>query len=305
MSSAEPGRGGVGLMLAGTGVGLASGLALGPSLAGQPTERLVGAAAAGAGLGASESLLFAWSGRASGDAAFGGAALAGAGVGSALGLAAAMTPPGDKSAAPAAAGFAAWGAWSGAFAGSLVANDPHDDTMGALIGANAGFLAGYALLRSDVVEPRDFGWLSLFGALGTVAGAGAAAPFSNGHSTAVRAGLAAGPVLGIGVGALVLPTLRRVLAPSAGAPAASEDVEARTLALNDADDAPDADVHGRAAAKHGAPAAVAPATEPSSLASRLSQVGGVTDWQPLVGALPAPSEQGPAPVLFGVTGHWR
>jgi hypothetical protein len=294
MSPSLPARGGTGLMLTGTGLGLAGGLALAPAFEGQPADRLVGHATAGAALGVSESLMFAWSGRASGDAQFGGAALAGAGIGSALGLAVAMSPTGDKSVAPAAAGFAAWGAWSGAFAGSLVRNDPHEDLMGGLIGANAGFLTGYALLRNDVVEPRDFGWLSLFGAIGTVAGAGVAAPFSNGSSTPVRAGLAVGPVAGMIAGAIALPALRRTLAPSPASPTAPGKVEASArgaLALND--EAP-------------APATAAePATAPSTLGRRLSQVGGVTDWQPLVGALPAPAEQGPSPVLFGLTGHWR
>lgn len=43
----------------------------------------------------------------------------------------------------------------------------------------------------------------------------------------------------------------------------------------------------------------------SSLSRRLAQVGTVTDWQPLVGALPASPDGGPAPVLFGLTGHWK
>jgi len=47
------------------------------------------------------------------------------------------------------------------------------------------------------------------------------------------------------------------------------------------------------------------ATEQSSLARRMSQVGAVTDWAPLVGALPASPDSGPSPVLFGVTGHWK
>jgi len=152
MSPSLHGQGGVGLMLAGTTLASAERPRPRARLRGSAARSSRGAAAVGAALGASESLLFAWSGRASGDAQFGGAALTGAGVGSALGLAVALTPSGEKSAAPAAAGFAAWGAWSGAFMGSLVANDPHDDVMGGLIGANVGFLTGYALLRNDVVE---------------------------------------------------------------------------------------------------------------------------------------------------------
>jgi hypothetical protein len=37
----------------------------------------------------------------------------------------------------------------------------------------------------------------------------------------------------------------------------------------------------------------------------MAQVGAVTDWAPLVGALPASPDSGPSPVLFGVTGHWK
>src|SRR5262249_25051813 len=158
--------------------------------------------------------LFAWSGRASGGDQYAGAALVGGGVGATLGLATAATPPGDHGTAPAAAGFAAWGAWMGSFTGSVVQDDTHHILLGRLPGANGGFLAGYGLLKSDLVEPRDFGWLSLFGALGTVVGAGAGAGASHGNPTAIRAGLAIGPAVGMISGAIVLPRLRRALAPS-------------------------------------------------------------------------------------------
>ncbi|HXI58722.1 MAG TPA: hypothetical protein VNO55_21795, partial [Polyangia bacterium] len=45
--------------------------------------------------------------------------------------------------------------------------------------------------------------------------------------------------------------------------------------------------------------------EDLGLLRHLDNVVHVTDWSPLVGALPAPSDEGPAPLLFGVTGRWR
>jgi len=111
--------------------------------------------------------------------------------------------------APAAAGFAAWGAWMGAFGGSLVSRDAHEVTFGGLVGANLGFAGGYALLRSGIVKPGDFGWLSLFAALGTVLGAGVGAPLAaQTDPRPVLAGLAIGPAVGLAVGAIVLPKLR-------------------------------------------------------------------------------------------------
>ncbi|HTA20185.1 MAG TPA: hypothetical protein VK989_12890, partial [Polyangia bacterium] len=297
MSPSSSSRAGVGLMMGGTALGLAAGATIAPRLSDAPTERLVGGTALGAGLGISESLLFAWSGNVSSAEQYRGAALFGGGLGAALGLAASAAPESEHGSAPAAAGFAAWGAWTGAFAGSLFKNDTHDDVMGGLIGANAGFLAGYALMRADVVDPRDFGWLSLFGALGTVAGAGVGAPFSTSGSTPVRAGLAIGPAAGMIAGALVLPRLHSAMAARATAlsdraPAGSTASEPVPGALAQNDDA------------RGTPAENG-ATEQSSLAHRMSQVGEVTDWAPLVGALPASPDSGPSPVLFGVTGHWK
>jgi hypothetical protein len=293
-------QGGVGVMLGGTGLGLATGLAIGPRLASEETSRVLGAAAAGATLGVGEALLFAWSGRSEGASQYGGAAMIGGGVGATLGIAAAAAPSGDRSSAPAAAGFAAWGAWMGAFYGSLFKYDTHEAVLGGLIGANAGFLAGYGLLQADVIQPRDFGWLSLFGAVGTGLGAAVAAPFSSGDSTALRAGLAIGPGVGMVVGALVLPRLRNVLGTAPGAPTASA---ARPRGMRIEEDRASAFEPVLAYARGETAAGLA--TAPSTLARRLSQVGSVTDWAPMVGSMPAPAEQGPAPVLFGLTGHWR
>ncbi|HVU49941.1 MAG TPA: hypothetical protein VHL80_04600 [Polyangia bacterium] len=290
-------RGGVGVMLGGTGVGLAAGLGIAPLLRDESGARLVGATAAGAGLGVSEGLLFAWSGGASGNRQYGGAAILGGGVGASLGLAATAVPFGEHGSAPATAGFAAWGAFSGSLAGSLVGYDAHNVVFGGLIGANVGFVTGYGLLHAQLVDPRDFGWLSLFGALGTVAGAGATAPFSAGSSAPIRAGMAVGPPVGMIVGALVLPRLRRALEPHATAALAVPEA-------SDATEADPADVDGLATSAPG-PARPRLALEGTSLSRKISQVGSVTDWQPLVGALPASPDGGPAPVLFGVTGHWK
>jgi hypothetical protein len=242
--------------------------------------------------------VFAWSGQASGGDEDAGAARVGGGVGTALGLAVSASPPDEHSSTPAAAGFAAWGAWTGAFAGSLGKADTHDIVLGGLLGANAGFLTGYSLLKADLVEPRDFGWLSLFGAIGTVTGAGVGAGVSQGNPTAIRAGLAVGPIAGMITGAFVLPKLRRMIVPS-GAPPVKTARGRRTHRSASAETEP------------GAVAAEAPEelesepTEESLLGRKLAQVGSVTDWAPMVGAMPAPAETGPAPVLFGVTGHWK
>jgi hypothetical protein len=276
---------------------------------------MIGASAAGGTLGLSEALLFAWSGRASGPDQYAGAALLGGGVGASLGLAIAVAPPEWVSGAPAAAGFAAWGAWTGSFTGSLFHNDAHDLVLGGVVGANAGFLGGYALLRSGVVEARDFGWLSLFGALGTVAGAGAGAPFSSATQPApVLAGLAAGPAVGMITGALILPRLRRM--GGSGGPnvsIAEERFPARVLRAfgmrvgsRTADAAPAA---ARPTEKITLSSEIlaapgGPGSSPSLLA-RLGRVVEVTEWSPLVGALPMPEQLGPPPLLFGVTGLWH
>jgi hypothetical protein len=229
----------------------------------------------------------------------------GGGVGAALGLAAAATPTDDRSAAPAAAGFAAWGAWVGSFSGSLVHNDPHEIVLGGLLGANAGFLAGYGLLSQDVVEPRDFGWLSLFGALGTVAGAGVAAPFSGGSSTAIRAGLAVGPAVGMIAGALVLPRLRKAIASNDdGGPTGATRARRHPAAGDTEPETAEALDSGGADVGRPRSTDASDPTE-STVSRRLAQVGAVTDWAPLVGALPASPDTGPAPVLFGLTGHWK
>jgi hypothetical protein len=308
-------RRGVGLMLGGTAIGLAGGAALAPRLELAPPAWTVGAAAAGGALGASEALLFAWSGRASGSDAFAGAALLGGGVGATLGLAAASAPSEQVTGAPAAAGFAAWGAWTGSFAGSLVRNDAHEVVLGGLIGANAGFLGGYAVLHSGAVEASDFGWLSLFGALGTVAGAGVGAPFASANNPApVLAGLAIGPLVGMTTGALVLPRLRRIATPSRATASLPSEPAGPRAARARGSRAGSTSAHG-AAPLELVPGKITlsseilaapggPGSSPSLLA-RLARIVEITDWAPLIGALPMPEQHGPLPLLFGVTGLWH
>src|SRR5204862_526198 len=129
--------------------------------------------------------------------------LAAGGLG-ALGLATLASGPLELT--PSRAGFTALGSGLGAAIGgglALMAPSLHDRGGVAL------------MLGGGAVDPRDFGWLSLFGALGTVAGAAAGAPFSTRSEPApVLAGLAAGPAVGMLTGALVLPRLRRLAAPA-------------------------------------------------------------------------------------------
>ena len=125
-------RRGVGLMMGGTTLGLVAGAALAPRLALAPPSVAVGATAVGGTLGVAESLLFAWSARSDDNKSYGGAALIGGGIGATLGLATAAAPAAERGGnVPAAAGFAAWGAWMGSFSGSLVHNDPRESCSAA------------------------------------------------------------------------------------------------------------------------------------------------------------------------------
>jgi len=290
-----------GLTLAGTGAGLLAAGLLAPRL--ELSPRLVGATALGATLGTSEALLFAWSGRAAGQTQYGGAALLGAGVGAGLGLASAAQTDVSRSLSPAAAGFAAWGAWMGAFSGSLVARDPHEITAGALIGANAGLLAGAGLLRLRAVDGGDFGWLSLFGAMGTVAGAAVAAPFtSRDEPGPILAGLAIGPAAGMLAGALVLPHLRAGDAPASGRAASAPGTFTRLVRAM-----------GPKPRRAGGNAPAAQASTDDEPAARrfarvLDETVRVTDCAPLIGALPQAQSAPPGtppPFIAGVTGHWQ
>ncbi len=299
-------RRGAGIMLGGTVLGLGTGAVLAPRLSLAPPAAVVGATFGGAALGVTESLLFAWSARAAGNAEYGGAALLGGGIGATLGLAVAATPPEQGGSLPAAAGFAAWGAWMGSFTGALIHNDSHEIVLGGLLGANAGFLAGYALLRTDTVEPSDFGWLSLFGALGTVVGAGAGAPFSTRAEPApVLAGLAIGPAVGMLGGAMLLPKLRRLIDRPTGAGTAFQRRQPRGLLASEQASAATSSGGAQDDPTPDRRSAILSASAPPPFMRRLRHVVEVTQWSPLVGALPAASETGPAPLLFGLTGLWR
>jgi len=288
-------------------------------------------------LGGSEGLVFAWSGRAATSGDYGGATLAGAGVGAALDVASENLRI-LTSSAPASAGFSAWGAWMGSFAGAMAARDAHEVVLGGLLGANAGLLGGQLLLRTDLVEPSDFGWLSLAGALGTVAGAAVGAPLSNStNPTPVLAGLAAGPAVGMLAGALVLPTLRRLGAgrgaiaiATATAQPEAEAASVRTMpspvVCGTGYMAMRADGAGAGAGMR-APHAAAPASEtapgrpllsvdvlgdgPShrrDLARLVKSVVQITDWAPMIGALPvgnAADAPAAPPMTIGVTGLWK
>jgi len=194
-------------ILVGTGTaGLAAGAALAPRL------RLGDHAAAAAGLGlvvgGAEGLAFAWSAGADQADEWAGAALIGTSAGVALGLAASSVPQFTAERAPAAAGFGAWGAWSGAWIGALFSSDPRIVAGSSIGGANALFAAGYLSLTGKVLEPRDFGWVSLAGAAGTLIGAGVGAPLSSKDDRGpLYAGLGFGSLAGLVGGAIVVDTL--------------------------------------------------------------------------------------------------
>jgi hypothetical protein len=317
----------VGVMLGGTGLGLVGG-ALASSHLESNGSAPVAAGAIGATLGASEGLFFAWSGHASTGSQYAGAALVGGGLGTMLGLASQSSPYITGGGGPASAGFAAWGAWTGSFAGSLFKVDAHEIALGGLAGANVGFLTGYGLQKMDVVEARDFGWLSLGGALGTVAGAAVGAPFSTPtNRTPILAGLAIGPTVGMLVGGLALPRLRKVAHSSTTASAAPDRSTGRILSMRSL---PERTIRGFGFERRPAPAGFtaevehAPARVVTSdeilrdgrkglwqrldLARSLKQVAEITDWSPMLGALPAATPNNPAaptPVLIGVTGLWK
>jgi hypothetical protein len=286
-----------GLVLGGTTVGLVGSAVLAPRL--ELREGAGWFGAGGAALGATEGLVFAWAGRGTTGDDYTGALLVGAGVGTTLGLAGAAYPSFTLQRGLASAGYAAWGAWIGSFSGALLNRDPHEVTLGGLAGANAGFLVGYGLLRAEVVEPRDFGWVSLAGALGTVAGGGVGAVLSSkSNPKPILAGLAVGPAVGMAGGALILPMLRkltdrpsaRVSRPSAVARRSERDVPAETgTSLTSAEVLAD--------------------KRPSLLrraAHRLDQLVGVASWTPMVGSLPPPpGSNEPPPFIIGATGTLR
>jgi hypothetical protein len=202
----------------------------------------------------------------------------------------------------------------GSFAGALIDRDAHEVTLGGLGGANLGFLTGWGLLKAEVVEPRDFGWLSAFGAAGTVVGGGVGALFSTReNSRPALAGLLIGPAVGLTAGAVVLPHLNRLLAGrSDGLPLAAASPPAPPAARSRRPpghqpppaEAPDGDRQATSAdlddarrARHAGP----------GLGKRLHQAFRPTQVMPVIGALPSTPDgpPGPPPFLFGLAGLWR
>ena len=256
---------------------------------------------AGSALGAAEGLVFAWAGRGSGGNDYAGASLIGAGLGAGLGVAAATSTDLGTSKALTSTGFAAWGAWTGAFAGALASRDSHEVTLGGLGGANLGALLGYGLVKTDLVDPRDFGWLSLAGAVGiALAGGVGAALSSKDDPRPALAGLAAGPLVGIATGAVLVPRLR------ASGSSQSMFVPGRQVAgvsfrLGDSAGGSD-NVQVNSAD-------VLASAQPSTIKHalhRLRNLFDVASWSPMIGALPQePGTPGAAPFLMGVTGTLR
>ena len=289
---------GVGILLGGTAAGLGLGALVSPlaPLDGDRGLYMLG----GAGLGAAEGLAFAWAGRATTRSEFGGSALIGAGIGASLGLASSTDSDGlNAQQALVASGFSAWGGWVGSFTGAFANRDPHEVVLGGLAAANVGFLAGYGALHYDLVEPRDFAWLSLAGALGTALGGGVGAALSSStNPRPVLAGLAAGPVVGIGVGALVVPWLRHK------ADASVSYRRAPTVAGTHFE------LPAQEEGKQRNSTDVLADAKPSRIIAGLKLAQrhffDVTNWTPVFGALPPPpGDPNPAPFFMGVSGGLR
>jgi hypothetical protein len=287
---------GYGLTMGGTALGLGLGALGAPyiNMHGQGVTNVV----TGSVLGAAEGLVFAWAGRASGTADYAGASLIGAGLGAGLGVAAATSSDLGASKALTSIGFTAWGAWMGAWTGALASRDSHEVTFGGLGGANLGALVGYGLVKTDLVDPRDFGWLSLAGAIGTALGGGVGAALSSKDDPRpILAGVAAGPLLGLATGAVLVPRLRSS-GESHSMFVPGRKVAGVSLRLNDSttgsERAPSTSADVLAGAK---PSRIKAALRP------LRNLFDVASWSPMVGALPQdPGTPGETPFLLGVTG---
>jgi hypothetical protein len=287
---------GVGIMLGGTAAGLGLGALVSP-LAPLDSSRglhMFG----GAGLGAAEGLAFAWAGRGTTQSQFAGSALIGAGVGATLGLAASTDAEGlSMQQALVASGFSAWGGWIGSFSGAFANRDPHEVVLGGLAAANVGFLAGYGALRYDLVEPRDFAWLSLAGALGTAVGGGLGAALSSqSDPRPVLAGLAAGPLVGLGAGAFIVPWLRHKTSAASLRTSRVAGVRFDLTARHPSTQRNSTDVLADA--------------KPSKIVAGLKLAQrhffDVSNWTPVFGALPPlPGDPNPAPFFMGISGGLR
>jgi hypothetical protein len=287
---------GVGIMLGGTAAGLGLGALVSPLA---PLNRDRGLhMLGGAALGAAEGLAFAWAGRATTRSEFAGSGLLGAGVGATLGLAASTEGEGlSMQQALVASGFSAWGGWIGSFSGAFANRDPHEVVLGGLAAANLGYLAGYGALRYDLVEPADFAWLSLAGALGTALGGGVGAVLSTqSNPRPVLAGLAAGPVVGIGTGAFIVPWLRH---KSDVAYVGSRKVAGSRFDLSARED-------GRQRDSTDVLAQAKPSRIANGLRLARRHLFDVSNWTPVFGALPPPpGDPNPTPFFMGVSGGLR
>ncbi len=289
---------GIGIMLGGTAAGLGLGglASRWLPLDGDRGLRMLG----GAGFGLAEGLAFAWAGRASTSRDYAGSALIGAGVGASLGLASSADATGlDRQQALVASGFAAWGGWMGSFGGALANRDSHEVVLGGLAAANLGFAAGYGALRYDLVEPRDFGWLSLAGAMGAALGGGVGAAFSSrSDPRPVLAGLALGPLLGIGTGAFVVPHLRRPAEPDSALFRAPRVAGVRFTLSPPSE--------GRQRDSSDVLAERKPSRVLAGLLLARRHLFDVTNWTPVVGSLPPlPGDPNPAPFFVGLSGGLR
>ncbi len=300
LSSDLEGRSGVGVLLGGSALGLSAGALIGPHIEGH--DSVASSTMLGSALGASEGLVFAWAGRAASDAQYAGATLVGAGLGATLGLSTALRPSTETSKNFTSLGFSAWGAWMGSFGGALLNRDPHEVTLGGAAGANLGFLAGHLLQSNELIAPRDFGWVSLLGASGAVAGGVLGATLSTrDNATPVLVGLSLGPLVGMTGGALFLPKLRALSRGSASNSAQDTSApprlsQADVLALNSAP--PTAPITS-------APILSENQQERSVILSRAKQLFNVSEWTPTIGALPQGpgAPPGPPPFLFGIAGR--
>ena len=288
---------GVGILLGGTAAGLALGALVEPyaPLNAGLGMRMLG----GAGLGATEGLAFAWASRATTQNEFAGSALVGAGLGATLGLASSADAIGlNAQQALVASGFSAWGGWVGSFSGAFANRDPHEVVLGGLAAANVGFLAGYGALRYDWVEPRDFGWLSLGGAMGAALGGGVGAALSSqSNPRPVLAGLALGPAIGLGAGAIIVPHLRHKAEASAAYFRPTRVAGVRFELTAD---------HGQQRTSADVLAERKPSRFLAGLKLAQHHLFDVTNWAPVFGALPpAPGDPNPVPLFMGVSGGLR
>jgi hypothetical protein len=292
--------GGIGLISDSIGQRGGAAFALGGSLAGltagalssqnnKRAEQTIAASTAGAAIGAAEGLVFSWAARGTSDDQYKGSMMVGAGLGATLALASATT---ETWQVPAAAGFGAWGVWVGSFSGAMFKAKPQEATFGGLLGLNLGVAAGYGALSANLVEPGDFGWLSLFGAAGTLFGGATGALFSSSENPKPAfVGLAAGPVAGMAIGAMTLPTWRRLRGPkSENAQGPRARTLAEQVALQDLEAPPKGAFSQWARAKN----------------RKLSSLIELDQVMPLVGALPNDGQSGtPTPFVMGLSGKWR